>query len=401
MKYHDIYQYLRDNYTFVLDNSNILDRNTLFLIKVASYCLDDKIVQNRSLNETKGYFICHKNNHIVNEDILMLLAKYQLDNEVTTVTTPCGSITAFNNSFDNSNEFGVKVRSKEVINTQEYKDVLAIVKDWQTDNYSRNAITTTLGGYSLVHHMYNTEKYENKFVKKAKLNKKEFDQFVMLPSGLKFAWLLRELKWEPDNKLVLFDVSSFPIAFAKEMILSWDGSYPLHDWAMDHPIAKSILVASGQINEGTRPGAGPKEWDNMWEQEIKKWGGVENIVDSMAKLKQAEVNGDIAWCTVNIAHDVIGQELIFSSLENKPTVLWISNIFDSSPIGAINATRVRNVFMIESRLGLIQKWYRNLKSLMPGKSLVIGSIPPTNTKSGPILDIDNKKIEFLSGEFLE
>ena len=75
MKYHDIYQYLRDNYTFVLDNSKILDRNTLFLIKVASYCLDDKIVQNKSLNETKGYFICHKNNHIVNEDILMLLAK--------------------------------------------------------------------------------------------------------------------------------------------------------------------------------------------------------------------------------------------------------------------------------------------------------------------------------------
>jgi len=382
MKHTDIHLYMRENYTFIID-ANKFNKNTKFFIKLASYCIDDKIIKPSNTCETVGNFTCTKDNKIVNEDILMLLAKHQLDNEAGVVKTPCGSIVATHSEFSQDKVL--------IIDTKEFYDVLEITNDWQTDNYSRNAITTTLGGYSLVHHMYNTEKYKNPFVKKAKLNNKKFSQFVMLPSGLKFAWLLHQLDWKPSDKLVLFDVSSLPVAFAKEMILAWDGTTPLHDWALEHPIAKGILIASGQINEGTRPGAGPKEWDSMWEKEIENWGGIENIKSTMAKLKEAEVNGDITWCTINIAHDQIAQDLIFKNLDNTPTVLWLSNIFDSSPIGAINSTNDENFYVKESRLALANKWYKQLRSNLPEKSLVIGSVPTEQ---------DNTVV-FRSGEALK
>ena len=369
MKYYDIYQYLRENYTFVVEQSN-LDKNTNYFIKLASYCINDKIIKPTDSCKTIGYFTCTKNTRSVSEDILMLLVKYQLEYEAGIVNTVDGFITAINKDFPQD-----KIVT---IDTEEFKNVLEVTNDWQTKNYTKNAITTTLGGYSLVHHMYNTEKYENKFVKRANKDNMMFDQFVMLPSGLKFAWLLQKLNWQPNQKLVLFDVSSFPIAFAKEMILSWDGSYPLHDWALEDPVAKGILIASGQINEGIRPGAGPKEWDNMWKNEVELWGGIENIKSTMAKLKEAEVNGDISWCTLNIATDTVGQEVIFKNLEDSPTVLWISNILDSSPICAINATNKDNFYIKDSRLEMTMKWYKKLKSNIPSKSLVIGSVPVQN-----------------------
>ena len=99
----------------------------------------------------------------------------------------------------------------------------------------------SLGGYTLVHHLFNTEKYRESEVNKAK-SKGQFDQFILLPSGLKFAWLLHQLDWTWDKRLVLYDVSSLPISFAKEMIIDWDRRQPLHEWALEHPIAKSILV---------------------------------------------------------------------------------------------------------------------------------------------------------------
>lgn len=381
MKYYDIYQYLRENYTFVIDQSS-LDQNTNFFIKLASYCINDKIIKPSDICKTVGYFTCTKDTRSISEDILMLLVKYQVEHEAGIVNTVDGFITAINKEFPQD-----KIVT---IDTEEFNNVLEITNDWQTKNYTKNAITTTLGGYSLVHHMYNTEKYENKFVSRADRDNKKFNQFVMLPSGLKFAWLLHQLNYEPDKKLVLFDVSSFPIAFAKEMILSWDGSYPLHDWALEDPVAKGILIASGQINEGIRPGAGPKEWDDMWVNEVELWGGIENIKSTMAKLKEAEVNGDISWCTLNIATDTVGQEVIFKNLEDAPTVLWISNIFDSSPVCAINATNKDNFYITDSRLKMTNQWYNQLKNKLPNKSLVIGSVPIENEKgltfdSGQIL----------------
>ena len=116
----------------------------------------------------------------------------------------------------------------------------------------------------------------------------------------------------------------------------------------------------------------------MWKNEVKLWGGIENIKSTMAKLKEAEVNGDISWCTLNIATDTVGQEVIFKNLEDSPTVLWISNILDSSPICAINATNKDNFYIKDSRLEMTMKWYKKLKSNIPSKSLVIGSVPVQN-----------------------
>ena len=111
----------------------------------------------------------------------------------------------------------------------------------------------------------------------------------------------------------------------------------------------------------------------------------------MTKLKEAEVNGDISWCTVNMATDQLGQELIFDNLDDTPTVFWLSNIFDSSPICAINATNQKHFYSKESRITLANKWYKKLRSNLPNKSLVIGSVPVINEDT----------ITFTTGELLK
>ena len=133
--------------------------------------------------------------------------------------------------------------------------ILDNLTDWLRGGYIKNAISTTLGGYSMVHHIYNTERYMTGKIKKY-LNH-DFEQYVLLPSGLKFLWLLKQFKYNPDKQVVFYDVSSYPLAFVNEMISEWDGITPLHDWALENPVTKGILIGSGQTNEGIRPGMGP------------------------------------------------------------------------------------------------------------------------------------------------
>jgi hypothetical protein len=365
MKYTEYYEIMRDNYSIIVPKT--MNQNTKFFSKIVSYCFGDRIYSSVEQCPTAGYFTITDNNKNISEDILMMLVHLQHTKKAGEVKSHCGSIIATYNTFDTNN--------KETLNSSDYQNALTITDDWQTNNYFRNVISISLGGYTLVHHMYNTEKYWNGGIKKAIRTKANFDQFVMLPSGLKFAWMLHKLGWTPDKPLVLFDISSLPIAFAKEMILSWDGSYPLHDWAIKDPIAKGVLLASGQLQEGTRPGAGPKEWDDLWQREIKLWDGIENIIDTMADLKEAEVNKNIVWCSLNVVTDSMGQDIIFKNLDNKPTVFWFSNCYNTSSTGSMIASDVDNIYNIKSRYSTSIDLYQNLKSKLPKDSLIIGSIP--------------------------
>ena len=113
------------------------------------------------------------------------------------------------------------------------------------------------------------------------------------------------------------------------MIIDWDGRQPLHEWALEHPIAKSILVQTGQCTEGCRPGAGPREWDRMWKEECEKWGGVDNITKTMNQLQHAELMGNISWVSLNLVTDSMGQDVLFNSLENNV----LSHIFCNQILG--------------------------------------------------------------------
>lgn len=366
MLYKDHYDLMREHYSICVNPA--YNKNTLFFSKLASYSFSDRMYQWPKICKTNGYFEVLKDSDTINEDVLMLLVKLQHNEEVRSVVSPCGSIKST----------WKRYKDKEIThpNNQEYKDVLSAIKDWQTPNYTNNVISTSLGGYTLVHHMYNTEVYKNAGVKKAKKDKINFKQFVMLPSGLKFAWLLHQFDWSPDQPIVLYDISSFPICFAKEMIIDWDGIEPLHDWALNHPIAKSILIASGQINEGVRPGAGPKDWDTMWQREIDLWGGLENITKTIKKLKEAEEKGNISWCTINMVNDNKSQSLIFDNLKSdESTLFWLSNVFDSSSVASTIASNKTHLYDVEYRTKELTWLYNNLKNKLPKPCLVLGSIP--------------------------
>ncbi|MBR20384.1 MAG: hypothetical protein CMA64_09630 [Euryarchaeota archaeon] len=371
MLYNDYFDIMRYEYSIVLEEG--LNDNTNFFAKMSSYAISDRIYKTVEECQTKGYFHITSNNKNINEDLLMLLLKEQHLKKASKVKSPCGTITSYYNEFTNN---------EVTIDNKEWNEVLGVAVEWQTDDYIRNKLTMSLGGYTLVHHLFNTENYRESEIKKAKSKGEQFDQFVLLPSGLKFAWLLHQLDWEWNKRLVLYDCSSLPIAFAKEMIIDWDGKQPLHEWALEHPVAKSILVQTGQCTEGCRPGAGPREWDRMWKEECEKWGGVENITKTMNKLQHAELMGNISWVTLNIVTDTMGQDVLFNSLENKQTLFWMSNVFDTATIGSIVAGDKNKLYDVSARHDLCLSTYNTLKNKLPSPTFITGSVPDINSDDG-------------------
>ena len=95
----------------------------------------------------------------------------------------------------------------------------------------------------------------------------------------------------------------------------------------------------------------------------------------MANLKEAEVNKNIVWCSLNVVTDSMGQDIIFKNLDNKPTVFWFSKCYNTSSTGSMIASDVDNIYNIKSRYNTSIDLYQNLKSKLPKDSLIIGSIP--------------------------
>ena len=204
---------------------------------------------------------------------------------------------------------------------------------------------------------------------------KDFNQYVLLPSGLKFLWLLKKFKYTPDKTVVFYDVSSYPLAFVNEMLSNWDGETPLHDWALENPVTKGILIGSGQTNEGIRPGMGPSFWKDCWERELNEFGNVESIQETLELLRKGRREGNISFVNLNIAFDQLGSQILFSNLKNQETLLWLSNIFDSSPISAYTSTISNMLYKQESRKVVANRLYQNVRSKLPAGSLVLGSLP--------------------------
>ena len=362
MKHMDLADYIRENYSIVIPKDST--RFTKFLGKYTAYCLDDRVVSSVDEVTTDGYIVINKECKLLVEDIIFNLVKIQTEKEVGIVYTPGKKVIAYNKKF----------KDKELVFEGElYDDVRQINEDWLRGGFTKNSISTTLGGYSMVHHIYNTERYMTGKIKKYTYT--DFHQFVLLPSGLKFLWLLKKFNYTPDKTVVFFDVSSFPLAFVNEMISNWDGITPLHDWALENPITKGILIGSGQTNEGIRPGMGPSYWNDCWERELKEFGDTDAIRDTLDLLKQGKVAGNVSFINLNIAFDALGSQILFGNLERNSTLLWLSNIFDSSPISAYTASQENMTYKQDARKNTSQRLYNILRSKLPHDTLVLGSIP--------------------------
>ncbi len=364
MKHMDLADYMRENYSIVVDKKS--DKFTKFLAKYTSYCVLDKVVSTPEEVKTDGYFYVADDTKLLVEDIMYNLVKLQMEKKVAVTYIPGKKVVAVNKKF----KTGEAQLSGEL-----YEDIRRINEDWLRGGYTKNAITTTLGGYSMVHHIYNTERYMTGKIKK--YTNIDFNQFVLLPSGLKFLWLLRKFNYTPDKTVVFYDVSSYPLAFVNEMVSHWDPvrDGPLHDWALQNPVTKGILIGSGQTNEGIRPGMGPSYWNNCWERELKEFGDDENIRDTLNLLKQGRVAGNVSFVNLNIAFDQLGTQILLKSLDNDHTLLWLSNIFDSSPISAYTASQERLLYNQDSRMNIAKRLYDNLRQKLPAGSLILGSLP--------------------------
>jgi len=362
MKHMDLADYMRENYTIVVDKNS--SRFSKFLAKYTAYCLDDRIVRTPEEVTTEGYIVIQDECKVVVEDILYNLVKLQTEEEVAEVHTPGKKVIAYNKKFKK----GVRVLEGEL-----YESIREINEDWLRGGYSKNAISTTLGGYSMVHHIYNTERYMTGKIKKF-LNK-DISQYVLLPSGLKFLWLLKMFNYNKDKPVVFYDVSSYPLSFVNEMISDWDGITPLHDWALENPVTKGILIGSGQTNEGIRPGMGPSFWKDCWQRELDEFGSVDEIRETLNELKKGRVEGNVSFINLNIAFDQLGSQILFSNLLNDSTLLWLSNIFDSSPISAYTSTLDNMLYKQESRKEIANRLYQSVRSKLPKESLVLGSLP--------------------------
>ena len=362
MKHMDLADYMRENYSIVVDKNS--SRFAKFLAKYTAYSLDDRVVSSAKEVKTEGYIEITSECKLVVEDILYNLVKLQTEKEVAVAFTPGKKVIAYNKKFKDG---------EAVLEGDLYEDIRQINEDWLRGGYIKNAISTTLGGYSMVHHIYNTERYMTGKIKKY-LNH-DFEQYVLLPSGLKFLWLLKQFKYNPDKQVVFYDVSSYPLAFVNEMISEWDGITPLHDWALENPVTKGILIGSGQTNEGIRPGMGPSFWNDCWQRELDEFGGTSEIRETLNLLKQGRVKGNVSFINLNIAFDNFSTKLMFKNLHNDSTVLWLSNIFDSSPISAYTASQENLLYRDDARKNIAERLYTSVKNLLPTESLVIGSVP--------------------------
>lgn len=362
MKHMDLADYMRKNYTIVVSKDS--DRFTKFLGKYTAYCLDDKIVSTAEEVTTEGYIVVNNDCSLLVEDIIYNLVKIQTEQELAVVYTPGKKVVAYNKNF---------TTGEGTFDGELYEDIREMNEDWLRGTFSKNAITTSLGGYSMVHHIYNTERYDTGNTNKYKKN--SFDQFVLLPSGLKFLWLLKQFNYNPDKPVVFYDVSSYPLAFVQEMISHWNPlEATLHDWALDNPVTKGIMISSGQTREGVRPGMGPSFWNDCWERELKEFGSVDEIANTLNLLRKGNANGLVSFINLNIAFDHVGQQILFGSLDKTSTVLWLSNIFDSSPISSYTASNPLFTYKQDARKLITQRLYNTLRQKLPHDTLVLGSV---------------------------
>ena len=141
----DLADYMRENYSIVVDKKS--DKFTKFLAKYTSYCVLDKVVSTPEEVKTDGYFYVADDTKLLVEDIMYNLVKLQMEKKVAVTYIPGKKVVAVNKKF----KTGEAQLSGEL-----YEDIRRINEDWLRGGYTKNAITTTLGGYSMVHHIYNT-----------------------------------------------------------------------------------------------------------------------------------------------------------------------------------------------------------------------------------------------------
>ena len=80
MKHMDLADYMRENYSIVVDKKS--DKFTKFLAKYTSYCVLDKVVSTPEEVQTEGYFYVGNDTKLLVEDIMYNLVKLQMEKKV-------------------------------------------------------------------------------------------------------------------------------------------------------------------------------------------------------------------------------------------------------------------------------------------------------------------------------
>ena len=117
-------------------------------------------------------------------------------------------------------------------------------------------------------------------------------------------------------------------------------------------------------------------------RELKEFGSVEEIANTLNLLKKGNANGLVSFINLNIAFDYVGQTILFGSLDKTSTVLWLSNIFDSSPISSYTASNPLFIYKQDARKLVTQRLYNTLRQKLPHDTLVLGSVPIDNDWNG-------------------
>ena len=86
MKHMDLADYMRENYSIVVDKNS--SRFAKFLAKYTAYSLDDRVVSSAKEVKTEGYIEITSECKLVVEDILYNLVKLQTEKEVAVAFTP-------------------------------------------------------------------------------------------------------------------------------------------------------------------------------------------------------------------------------------------------------------------------------------------------------------------------
>ena len=193
----------------------------------------------------------------------------------------------------------------------------------QQDGFPQRELSYRLHTIGWRRGFWNTETYLD--LKYVKFNKaKPVKKLYSVAAAFKPNMILETFGFDEETEIVFFDYSKQSLAFKKLLISQWDGEdYPAF---LQYAIAKyQMNVTGGNETQGLTN-------NQLWEREIKWWGGADNIKANWLKYKKLKhkfIHVDICDDPNKITQNVTNEE---------NSIIWWSNAFHT-----VNAHYVRGL----------------------------------------------------------
>lgn len=144
-------------------------------------------------------------------------------------------------------------------------------------------------------------------------NKQPVKKFYSVAAAFKPNFLLEKIGFTEDTEITYFDYSKQALAFKKYLIENWDGT----NYSKFLRAAKqkySINETFGSSTEG-------KEYEELWEREIKNWETEKSLYNHWQKYRKLKHN--YIHCDV-----LIDPEKLIDTIDNTDnSYIWWSNAF--------------------------------------------------------------------------